>query len=160
MILRLLHKERLLRARFFPGTRIIEIAKRLQPRREHVMTRPSRTCPTPCYRINISKVTWLGEILREGDQLLHDDLRRPVQLKLHEGTCRNNSKGKRRHRSRTAHLGATYERPACLYLDPLSSIVPLESKEQAGEAATPPVLPGRDGPDSPKTSSESWTPEM
>ena len=54
-----------------------------------------------------------------------------------------------------AHLGATYERPACLYLDPLSSIVSLESKEQAGEAATPPVLPGRDERDLPTISSES-----
>ena len=155
MILRLIYKERLLRARFFPGTRIIKNNETLQPRREHVMTCPPRTCPTPCYWINISKVTWLRDILREGDQLLHDDLRHLVQLTLHEGTCRNNSQGKQRHRSRMAHLGATYERPVCMYIDPLSSIVSLESKEQAGEAATPPVLPGRDERDSPKISSAS-----
>ena len=119
-----------------------------------------KSWPPPYNGVVNSKVTWLGDILREGDQLLHDDQRHLVQLTLHEGTCRGNSKGKQLHRSRMAHLGAAYERPACLYLDPLSSIVSLESKEQAGEAATPPVLRGRDGPDSLKTSSESWTPEM
>ena len=160
MILRLLYKERLLRARFFPGTRIIKNNDILQPRRVHVTARQPRSWPPPYTGIVNSKVTWLRDILREGDQQLHGDHRRLVQLTLHEGTCRNNSKGKQRHRSRMAHLGATYERPVCLYLDPLSSIVSLESKEQAGEAATPPVLPGRDRPDSPKTSSESWTPEM
>ena len=53
---------------------------------------------------------------------------------------------------RTARLSAPYGRPVCLYLDPLSTILSLESKEQAGVAATPPVLPGRDLP---RTSSES-----
>ena len=155
MILRLLYKERLLRARFFPGTRIIKNKEILQPRRVHVTARQPRSWPPPYNGIVSSKVTWLRYILGEGDQLLHDDQRQLVQLTLHEGTCRNNSKGKQRHRSRVARLSAPYEIPVCLHLDPLSSIASLESKEQAGVAATPPVLPGRDGRDLPPISSES-----